>query len=189
MKRYVSKLVERRELEGIGRLCAAGVDPESRFVVSMLPPRTEGTIWSRYSCLLYDGEWLPTIVIARALGVRIKTFRDWTKEPGFPPPYPAEILLPERLLLHFESGGAISPVIWERYAGTHVFGKKLRRGEWLWCGESVGDWIFANRGHRVKHAYAWWMTEVEFGTWTPEAGYSNAPPMTKRQWVNTWHGV
>lgn len=189
MKRHISKLVERRACEGFGRLCVAGVDPESAFVKSLIPPSQDGIAWDRYNCELYDGEAMPASVVANALGIRLKTFYDWTNENGFPDPYPAEILLPERLLILAENGGEIHPKTWEKYAGAHVFGRKLRRGEKLWCGEVLGLWLVATRGHRMVHAYAWWVLETELGTWTPESGYIDAPAMTKQQWINSWHNV
>ncbi|BCB07211.1 hypothetical protein HHSLTHF2_11010 [Vreelandella venusta] len=189
MNRHTSKLAERREHEGIGRLWAAGIDPETKFLASMIPPRCDGWAWERHPCELYCGEAMPASVIANALGIRLKTFYEWTNENGFPEPYPAEVLLPERLFILAENGGDIHPKTWEKYAGAHVFGRKLRRGEKLWCGEAIGLWIFATRGHRIGYAYAWWMLEAELGTWTPETGYIKALPMTKQQWINDWHNV
>lgn len=189
MTRHISKLVERRACEGFGRLCAAGVNPDSPFVKEMIPPPRAELFWGHYNCELYDGEAMPASVIADALGIRLKTFYDWTNENGFPESYPVEILLPERLLILAENGGDIHPKIWEKYAGAHVFGRKLRRGENLWCGEALGFWLASKRGHRVMHAYAWWMLEAELSTWTPDAGYIDAPAISKQEWVNDWYNV
>lgn len=177
MSRKPSSRVLKREAAGLGRLKAKGIEltPE---LIARLPSRHQ---WREIEMIM-DGGTFPAVTWAKLLGVRIKTFRDWTQEPGFPEPHVSEDMLPEHVHEALEAGESLFPGEWEEWCGAHEYGVTLKRGQWVWDAEELALWLYHNTKHYIHHAWAWWLLEYEMGTWMPKDGYLEASPIALSDW-------
>lgn len=165
-----SHRVLEREKAGLLRLKAKGIET-TPDLLKRLPSRYQ---W-RDITMIMDGGTFPAVTWAKILGVRIKTFRDWTQEPGFPEPGVSEDMLPRFIYEALQAGESLYPGEWEEWCGADEYGVTLQPGQWIWDAEELALWLFYNTKHYIHHAWAWWLLEYELGTWTPKKGYLGVP--------------
>jgi len=100
-----------------------------------------------------DGQHYPVLLtrhqIADALGMHPQAVWRWTQHPAFPAPIHADL---------------------EDLPTPRTVGRQPQ----YWDVDSVTAWAlrYAPQKRRYRHAYNWWLLEMQHGTWTAANGYA-----------------